>query len=213
MPSAPHLSDSRGRGHDQSWLRPFPQLRAEYLSTGQAGQEVKREGREVEAVAWQRKEGGSVATPPNLVRPLGSGGGTRTSTWLSICFAFGPRPQRPLNCGPSPASPRISGSSLAEVRPCELRLPFTFTTFPGGPASSGSHGNRVRARWAGSASSALDAASGLELPRSSAQAGGLELQDCKYFWRCRSRAVAIVLSQGLTRRGRAGGLFPDPIFV
>ena len=52
-----------------------------------------------------------------------------------------------------------------------------------------------------------------DLPRCSAQAGGLELQDCKYFWRCRCRAVAIVLSEGLTRRGRAGGLFPDPIFV
>lgn len=36
---------------------------------------------------------------------------------------------------------------------------------------------------------------------------------CKYFWRCCSGAVAIVLSEGLTRRGRAGGLFPDPIFA
>ena len=33
------------------------------------------------------------------------------------------------------------------------------------------------AGWAGSASSALDAASGLDLPRCSAQAGGLERQD------------------------------------
>lgn len=36
---------------------------------------------------------------------------------------------------------------------------------------------------------------------------------CTYFWRCCCGVVAVVLSKGLTRRGRAGGLFPDPTFA
>lgn len=134
------------------------------------------------------------------MRPLGSGGGTRRLAWLSISFWCGLRSLRqPLHCGPASAYRRITGAYSAELRPSKLRLPLSFTTFPGGPAPSASLGNRLRAGSAGTArpaSSALDAASGPDLPGCSARAGGLEPRDAAPAW-----GVGNVAPVGLWTRG------------
>lgn len=103
---------------------------------------------------------------------------------MSLVAGPGPRPglpfascSRPALASPAlrvhPRQPLIEGSSPAELRPSELRLPFAFTKFPEDPPPQPPSAT-FTACLAGSTFSEFDAASSPALPGCSARAGGLE---------------------------------------
>lgn len=109
--------------------------------------------------------------------PPGCGGGTRPQPGFPLASRLRSAPSTSPALRTRLRLPPDHGSFPRRAPPERAAPALSFTTFPGGPAPSASLGNRLPAGGAGPASSALDAASGPDLPGCSARAGGLEPRD------------------------------------